>query len=52
MTQRAVTVVQGLLEQLLEPLGGLKSPRTRAFTGELALLLDVPLDLTDERTQE
>ncbi|MDR6978046.1 DNA-binding MarR family transcriptional regulator [Streptomyces sp. 3330] len=52
VTQRAVTVVQGLLEQLLEPLGGLKSPRTRALTDELTLLLDVPLDLTDERTKE
>ncbi|MFH0172664.1 MarR family winged helix-turn-helix transcriptional regulator [Streptomyces cacaoi] len=52
VTQRAVKVVQGLLEQLLEPLGGLTSPRTRALTSELSLLLDVPLDHTDERTQE
>lgn len=44
VTRRAVKVVQGLLEQLLEPLGGLQSPRTRAFTDELAVLLDVPLD--------
>lgn len=41
---RAITVVQGLLEQLLEPLGGLGGERTRAFSRELAVLLDVPLD--------
>ncbi|MFD9321489.1 MarR family winged helix-turn-helix transcriptional regulator [Streptomyces sp. NPDC060053] len=52
VTRRAVKVVQGLLEQLLEPLGGLRSPRTRALTGELSLLLDVPLDPTDGRTRE
>ncbi|MFJ9021894.1 MarR family winged helix-turn-helix transcriptional regulator [Streptomyces sp. NPDC102259] len=52
VTRRAVKVVQGLLEQLLEPLGGLTSPRTRALTGELSLLLDVPLDPTDGRTRE
>jgi DNA-binding MarR family transcriptional regulator len=40
----AITVVQGLLEQLLEPLGGLGGERTRAFSRELAALLDVPLD--------
>ncbi|WP_406005464.1 MarR family transcriptional regulator [Streptomyces sp. NBC_00637] len=44
VTRRAVQVVQGLLEQLLEPLGGLESPRTRTLVGELLLLLDVPLD--------
>ncbi|MFH8449580.1 MarR family winged helix-turn-helix transcriptional regulator [Streptomyces fungicidicus] len=44
VTARAITVVQGLLEQLLEPLGGQHSPRTRRFTRELATLLDVPLD--------
>ncbi|MGW0869458.1 MarR family winged helix-turn-helix transcriptional regulator [Streptomyces sp. NPDC002740] len=51
-TLRAIEVVQGLLERLLEPLGGLDSPRTRALTDELAILLDVPLDPTDEKTQE
>nr|BAQ21966.1 putative regulator [Streptomyces versipellis] len=52
VTRRAVQVVQGLLEQLLQPLGGLDSPRTRTFKSELAVLLDVPLDLTDETSQE
>lgn len=44
VTGRAITVVQGLLEQLLEPLGGRRGPRAREFTRELAALLDVPLD--------
>ncbi|MFE2538298.1 MarR family winged helix-turn-helix transcriptional regulator [Streptomyces sp. NPDC059371] len=44
VTRRAVSVVQGLLERLLEPLGGLDGERTRAFSDELAVLLDVPLD--------
>ncbi|MFD9461226.1 MarR family winged helix-turn-helix transcriptional regulator [Streptomyces sp. NPDC060027] len=44
ITRRAITVVQGLLEQLLEPLGGLGGERTQAFSRELATLLDVPLD--------
>src|SRR5689334_7817958 len=44
VTGQAIKVVQGLLRQLLEPLGGLDSPRTRAFTRELATLLDAPLD--------
>lgn len=44
VTRRAIEVVQGLLERLLEPLGGLGSARTTAFTGELATLLGVPLD--------
>ncbi|AVV44060.1 MarR family transcriptional regulator [Streptomyces sp. P3] len=43
VTLRAITVVQGLLERLLEPLGGLDGARTRAFTAELTTLLDVPL---------
>ncbi|MFF7450122.1 MULTISPECIES: MarR family transcriptional regulator [unclassified Streptomyces] len=43
-TRRAIQVVQGLLEQLLAPLGGLDSPRTREFSRELAALLDAPLD--------
>ncbi|NUV62862.1 MarR family winged helix-turn-helix transcriptional regulator [Streptomyces sp. CAI-85] len=51
VTRHAITVVHGLLERLLEPLGGLDSARTRTFTDELATLLDVPLDLTDDRTQ-
>ncbi|MFJ3305172.1 MarR family winged helix-turn-helix transcriptional regulator [Streptomyces sp. NPDC086549] len=44
VTRRAIDVVQGLLRQLLEPLGGLDSPRTREFTRDLATLLDAPLD--------
>ncbi len=44
VARRAVKVVQGLLDQLLEPLGGLDGERTRAFSAELAALLDVPLD--------
>lgn len=44
ITRRAIKVVQGLLDQLLEPLGGQNSPRTRQFTRELATLLDAPLD--------
>jgi DNA-binding MarR family transcriptional regulator len=43
VTRRAIVVVQELLQQLLEPLGGLDAPRTSAFTGELLALLDVPL---------
>lgn len=43
VTRRAVDVVQDLLQQLLDPLGGLDAERTRAFTDELTALLDVPL---------
>ncbi|MFF7162336.1 MarR family winged helix-turn-helix transcriptional regulator [Streptomyces sp. NPDC008086] len=43
-TRQAIDVVQGLLEQLLTPLGGLDSARTREFRRELAALLDVSLD--------
>ncbi|MFI6118681.1 MarR family winged helix-turn-helix transcriptional regulator [Streptomyces sp. NPDC051064] len=54
VVQRAIVVVQGLLQQLLEPLGGLDAPRTRAFTDELMTLLDVPIAPSvpnDESTQ-
>ncbi|WP_081235993.1 MarR family winged helix-turn-helix transcriptional regulator [Streptomyces viridosporus] len=44
VTRQAVEVVQGLLRQLLEPLGGLDGPRTRAFVHDLTTLLDTPLD--------
>lgn len=44
VTLRAITVVQGLLDQLLAPLGGQKSTRARQFARELATLLDAPLD--------
>lgn len=43
VTRRAIKVVHGLLEQLLEPLGGLDSARTREFSRDLATLLDTPL---------
>ncbi|MEU9916816.1 MarR family transcriptional regulator [Streptomyces sp. NPDC051001] len=43
-TRQAVKVVQGLLEQLLAPFGGLDSERTRDFKHDLVTLLDAPLD--------
>ncbi|MDX3320975.1 MarR family transcriptional regulator [Streptomyces violaceoruber] len=42
-TREAITVVQELLQRMLEPLGGLDAARTRAFTDELTTLLDAPL---------
>jgi hypothetical protein len=51
-TLRAIKIVQGLLEQLLTPLGGLDSARTREFKRELATLLDAPLDPTNETLEE
>ncbi|MEU7603789.1 MarR family transcriptional regulator [Streptomyces sp. NPDC040724] len=52
VARRAVKVVQGLLDQLLEPLGGQDGPRTRQFTRELATLLDAPLDPYTENDEE
>ncbi|MFF3838847.1 MarR family winged helix-turn-helix transcriptional regulator [Streptomyces sp. NPDC001930] len=52
VTRRAITVVQGLLDQLLAPLGGKAGPRAREFTSELALLLDAPLDPHTENDEE
>ncbi|MFD3442575.1 MarR family winged helix-turn-helix transcriptional regulator [Streptomyces sp. NPDC058685] len=52
VTRRAIAVVQGLLDQLLEPLGGQNSARTRQFTRELATLLDAPLDPHTENETE
>ncbi|MEV0523197.1 MarR family transcriptional regulator [Streptomyces sp. NPDC050439] len=52
VTLRAIKVVQGLLDQWLEPLGGQSSPRTRQFTRELAILLDAPLDPHTENNEE
>ncbi|MCM1948144.1 MULTISPECIES: MarR family winged helix-turn-helix transcriptional regulator [Streptomyces] len=49
VARQAVDVVQDLLQQLLEPLGGLDAARTRAFTEELTTLLDVPLVPTAPR---
>ncbi|MFH8370653.1 MarR family winged helix-turn-helix transcriptional regulator [Streptomyces sp. NPDC018031] len=54
VTRQAITVVQELLQQLLEPLGGLDAPRTRAFTDELTTLLKAPITPpapNDESTQ-
>ncbi|MEU0407800.1 MarR family transcriptional regulator [Streptomyces griseorubiginosus] len=51
-TRQAITVVQGLLEQLLAPLGGLDSTRTREFKRELSLLLDAPLDPMNDTPKE
>ncbi|MFI8068014.1 MarR family winged helix-turn-helix transcriptional regulator [Streptomyces sp. NPDC086033] len=51
-TLRAIKVVHGLLEQLLAPLGGLDSARTREFKRELATLLDAPLDPTNVNLEE
>ncbi|MGW4022151.1 MarR family winged helix-turn-helix transcriptional regulator [Streptomyces sp. NPDC005009] len=55
VTRQAIELVQDLHQQLLEPLGGLDDPRTRAFTDELTTLLGVPLAPpsapTDERTK-
>ncbi|MFE9929709.1 MarR family winged helix-turn-helix transcriptional regulator [Streptomyces sp. NPDC005533] len=52
VTGRAITVVQGLLDRFLEPLGGQDSPRTRQFTRELATLLDASLDPRTENDEE
>ncbi|MFJ9570534.1 MarR family winged helix-turn-helix transcriptional regulator [Streptomyces bacillaris] len=43
VTRQAVEVVQQLVRQLLEPLGGPDAPRAHVFTGELTTLLDAPL---------
>ncbi|GHA03674.1 MarR family transcriptional regulator [Streptomyces purpurascens] len=52
VTARAITVVHGLLQQLLEPLGGLDSARTREFARDLSALLDAPLDPFSENETE
>ncbi|MEU3252507.1 MarR family transcriptional regulator [Streptomyces sp. NPDC006997] len=52
VTRRAVEVVQGLLQQLLAPLGGLDDPRAREFSRNLAALLDAPLDPSADHRQE
>ncbi|MFD3530061.1 MarR family winged helix-turn-helix transcriptional regulator [Streptomyces sp. NPDC058664] len=44
VTRRAIGVVQGLLDQLLAPLGGQDGPHARRFARDLATLLDAPLD--------
>ncbi|PKV83476.1 MarR family winged helix-turn-helix transcriptional regulator [Streptomyces sp. TLI_146] len=55
VTREAIALVQELHQRLLEPLGGLDAPRTRAFTDELRTLLDAPLGPSvpnDESTRE
>ncbi|MYS93621.1 MULTISPECIES: MarR family winged helix-turn-helix transcriptional regulator [Streptomyces] len=52
VTGRAIKVVHGLLQQLLEPLGGLDAARTREFTRDLTALLDTPLDPISENETE
>lgn len=42
-TGRAIKAVQELLQQLMEPLGGLDAPRAKTFSSELTTLLDAPL---------
>ncbi|MFJ7343044.1 MarR family winged helix-turn-helix transcriptional regulator [Streptomyces sp. NPDC101110] len=44
VTRQAIDVVHALLQQLLDPLGGLDSARTREFKRQLTDLLDAPLD--------
>ncbi|WP_416970947.1 MarR family winged helix-turn-helix transcriptional regulator [Streptomyces sp. 4F14] len=43
VTRRAIGVVQGLLDQMLAPLGGQDSARAAAFADDLRLLLETPL---------
>ncbi|KAF3468901.1 MarR family transcriptional regulator [Streptomyces sp. Tu 3180] len=52
VTRQAIEVVQGLLRQLLEPLGGLDGARARAFVHDLTTLLDTPLDPSADHTSE
>ncbi|MGW6546220.1 MarR family winged helix-turn-helix transcriptional regulator [Streptomyces massasporeus] len=52
VARRAIQVVHGLLQQLLDPLGGLDSARTREFKRELSALLDAPLDPFSEHETE
>ncbi|MEU2332352.1 MarR family transcriptional regulator [Streptomyces sp. NPDC006654] len=52
VTRRAITVVQGLLDQMLEPLGGQHGPRARQLTHDLVTLLDAPLDPHTENEKE
>lgn len=52
VTRRAIKVVQGLMQQLLEPLGGLDGARTGEFARELTALLDVPIVPPTEHEQD
>ncbi|GAA4326033.1 MarR family transcriptional regulator [Streptomyces venetus] len=52
VTERAIKVVRGLLQQLMEPLGGLDGARAQEFTRDLTALLDAPLDPSRENETE
>ena len=52
VTRRAIKVVHGLLEQLLEPLGGLDSARAREFSRDLVTLLDTPLHTSEHEKEQ
>lgn len=53
VTRHAIAVVRQLVDQLLEPLGGLDGRRTAVFVRELTALLDAPLDSpTDSPSKE
>lgn len=52
VTRRAIVVVRRLLDQLLEPLGGLGSERSAVFTRELRTLLEAPLHLSTDPLSE
>ncbi|MEY9967962.1 DNA-binding MarR family transcriptional regulator [Streptacidiphilus sp. MAP12-16] len=43
----AIATVEALLDQLLDPLGGLDDPRTAALVRDLTSLLDAPLNPPD-----
>jgi DNA-binding MarR family transcriptional regulator len=51
VTRQAIKVVHGLLQQLLAPLGGLGSERTREFGRDLATLLDTPLNAVNPASE-
>lgn len=52
VARHAIDVVQGLLDQLLAPLGGQDGPRTRQLVRELSTLIDAPLDPYAENDEE
>lgn len=45
---RAITVVQQLVDRLLAPLGGLEGRRTEVLVRELTALIGVPLDASSD----
>ncbi|MEV4616503.1 MarR family transcriptional regulator [Kitasatospora sp. NPDC049258] len=52
VTGRAIAVVRRLLDRLMEPLGGRSGERAAVFVAELTALLDAPLDLPAQETDE